>query len=108
MFFLTEEEFRNFKKEILLEIQKILAKKEQPFPEMLTSKEVCKLLRKCPGTLRTMRKKGLISSIKVGRGMLYNGQEILDVLKGKKSGGATGCVVYWFTALYPLLQLDWE
>ena len=105
---LTEDEYRNMNQELLLNIKKLLVKNEQPFPELLTTNEVCKMIRRSPGTLRSMREKGAIPFSRVGRGLLYKRQDVLDLLKGKKSTGLAGCLVYWFTTLYPLLQLGGE
>ena len=99
---LTGEEFEHFKKELFDEIKKNLASQDLT-PQLVTSKQVCKILHVSPGKLQRMRNRGKIEFIDMGNKYLYDIKHILSIVavNTKRKGGA--CIIYGI--LVPSLYL---
>lgn len=83
---LTTDDLREFKLELLDQIQ-ILLSKNAPLrnQEWIKSNEVKNLLGVSSGTLANLRSNGTIPYTKIGGIFLYNLNDILDVLDENKS-----------------------
>ena len=60
--------------------------KEEKFPELLTLKEACEILKVHPNTLRQWDEKGIVKAVRFGarRDRRYRKEDILNLLKDKK------------------------
>ncbi len=84
---ITTDDLREFKMELLSDIQKLFSK----IPALAAPKrflkthEVMSLLKMSAGTLQTHRNNGTIPFIRVGGGLLYDYDEIMDFLNSGKN-----------------------
>ena len=85
---LTSEDLREFKIELISEIEKLLRQNGiQPVKRWLKSKEVRKLLNISPGTLQTLRINRTLSFSKIGGVIYYEYEDILKMINNNKSTG---------------------
>jgi hypothetical protein len=85
---LTTDDLREFKVELIGEIEKLLRKNGiQPVKKWLKSKEVRKLLNISPGTLQTLRINRTLSYSKIGGVIYYEYEDILKMINNNKSTG---------------------
>lgn len=78
---ITTDDLREFKLELLEEIERLLKKTAgQPSKRWLKSYEVRKLLGISPGTLQNLRINGSLPFTKVGGVMFYDYQDIQKML----------------------------
>ncbi len=80
---ITKEDLKEFKKELLEELQKIFNAKTPEQKQWLKSAEVRKLLKISSGTLQTLRINGHLRYTKVGGTMYYSFQDIEKMLEQK-------------------------
>jgi hypothetical protein len=77
---ITTDDLKNFKEQILSEIQEIFQKYHGvPYKRWLKSNEVRRLLKISSGTLQTLRLNGTLKYSKVG-GILYYDQDYVNQL----------------------------
>jgi hypothetical protein len=82
---ITPEDLRNFKLELLEEIQKLLTQRHPaPVRKWLKSHEVRKLLTISPGTLQNLRVNGSLPFTKIGAVMYYEYDDIEKMLEQHK------------------------
>ncbi|HEX5170790.1 MAG TPA: helix-turn-helix domain-containing protein [Cyclobacteriaceae bacterium] len=82
---ITPEDLRNFKQELLEEIQKLLAQKDAgPVRRWMKSPEVRKLLNVSPGTLQNLRVNGTLPFTKIGGAIYYDYEDIREMLESRK------------------------
>ena len=79
---ITKEDLKEFKIELLEDLQKMLSQKTQD-KKWLKSNEVRKLLKISSGTLQTLRINGTLQYSKVGGTIYYNYQDIEKMLNQK-------------------------
>lgn len=79
---ITKEDLKEFKIELLEDLQKILSQKMQD-KKWLKSNEVRKILKISSGTLQTLRINGTLEYSKVGGTIYYNYQDIEKMLNQK-------------------------
>ena len=79
---ITKEDLKEFKIELLEDLQKMLFQKTQD-KKWLKSNEVRKLLKISSGTLQTLRINGTLQYSKVGGTIYYNYQDIEKMLNQK-------------------------
>ncbi|AZI22507.1 DNA-binding protein [Chryseobacterium taklimakanense] len=73
---ITKEDLKEFKKELLEDLQKIFNAETPEQKQWLKSAEVRKLLKISSGTLQTLRINGHLRYTKVGGTMYYSFQDI--------------------------------
>jgi hypothetical protein len=84
---ITTDDLKNFKEQILSEIQEIFQKYHGvPYKRWLKSNEVRRLLKISSGTLQTLRLNGTLKYSKVG-GILYYDQDYVNQLLLKVEEG---------------------
>jgi hypothetical protein len=82
---ITIEDLQNFKRELLEEIQKLLAQKHHtPVRKWLKSHEVRRLLTISPGTLQNLRINGTLPFTKIGGVLYYDVEDIEKMLSDRK------------------------
>ncbi len=82
---LTTDDLREFKIELLEDIQKLLKKNtNSPEKRWLKSYEVRELLNISPGTLQHMRVSGILPFTKIGGTIYYDHGEINELLQKNK------------------------
>jgi hypothetical protein len=83
----TIEDLQNFKKELLEEIQRLLAERSTNTParKWLKSHEVRRLLTISPGTLQHLRVNGTLPFTKVGGVIYYDQDDIQKMLHAHKN-----------------------
>jgi hypothetical protein len=85
---LTTADLRDFKVELIGEIQRLLNQNGiQPVKKWMRSKEVRKLLNISPGTLQTLRVNGTITFSRIGGVIFYEYEEILKMVERNKTKG---------------------
>jgi len=85
---LTTDDLREFKVELVHEIEKLLRQNGiQPVKKWLKSKEVRKLLNISPGTLQTMRINGTLTFSKIGGVIYYEYDDIQKMIENNKRKG---------------------
>jgi hypothetical protein len=85
---LTTADLREFKVELIGEIQRLLNQNGiQPVKKWMRSKEVRKLLNISPGTLQTLRVNGTITFSRIGGVIFYEYEEILKMVERNKTKG---------------------
>lgn len=78
---ITREDLQNLKAELLSEFKSILGKNRQPEnKEWLRSTQVRQMLQISPGTLQSLRIKGLLRYTKVGGCFFYKQADIAQML----------------------------
>jgi len=81
----TTEDLTDLKLELLDEIQKLLTIKSIKVPKRyLKSSDVMELLKISPGTLQNLRINGTLPYSKVGGVILYDSEEIQEVISSNK------------------------
>lgn len=80
---ITKEDLKEFKKELLEDLQKIFNSKTPEQKQWLKSSEVRKLLKISSGTLQTLRINGSLRYTKVGGTLYYSFQDIEKMLEQK-------------------------
>ena len=84
--FITREDLRFFKAELLMEFKKILnASSLQPEHKWMKSCEVRKMLRISAGTLQNLRINGTLSYTRVGKTLYYKTEDINRILEANRS-----------------------
>jgi hypothetical protein len=83
---ITLEDLHNFKMELISEIKEIVftGHSRHPQKKWLKSKEVRQLLNISPGTLQNLRVTGTLSFTQIGGILLYNQDDINDILEENK------------------------
>jgi hypothetical protein len=82
---LTVDELYDFKRQLLFEIKTLLKEQGgQPTKKWLKSREVRKLLAISPGTLQTLRMKGILPYKRVGGLIYHDSEDIQKMLDSKK------------------------
>ncbi|MEO2061216.1 MAG: helix-turn-helix domain-containing protein [Mesonia sp.] len=82
---ITTDDLREFKLELLEEIQELLLKQHSTTSKKwLRSKEVRELLGISPGTLQNLRINGTLPYTKIGGVLYYDEEEINTVLEKNK------------------------
>lgn len=79
---ITKEDLKEFKKELISEIQGILNPEQGASKKWLKSHEVRKLLGISPGTLQNLRINGTLRFTKVGSILYYKAQDIDLLMEG--------------------------
>lgn len=83
---ITPEDLKNFKLELLEDIQKLLSQRnEVPARKWLKSHEVRRMLTISPGTLQHLRVKGVLPYTKIGGVIYYDYTDIEKMLQENKS-----------------------
>jgi hypothetical protein len=78
---ITTDDLREFKKELLSEIKKLLHEQGgQPTSKWIRSNEVKKMLGLSPGTLQNLRINGTLPFTKIGGVIFYNLTDIQKML----------------------------
>lgn len=78
---ITTDDLRDFKIELLEEFKELLAKQTSgAIKKYLRSSEVMSILQISPGTLQNLRLNGTLPYSKVGGILLYDAQDIQEVL----------------------------
>ena len=86
---ITTEDLREFKKELLEDIKKLLEVKAMvASKQWLKSSEVRKLLGISSGTLQNYRINGSLSYTKIGATLFYSHDDIEKILSQNKSNAA--------------------
>ncbi|MEI7582730.1 helix-turn-helix domain-containing protein [Runella sp.] len=80
----TTEDFEEFKKELLGEINQLFDLKLGNVRRWLKSDEVQRMLKVSPGTLQTLRLNGTIPFTKVGGTIFYDLEDINRILTESK------------------------
>ena len=80
---ITKEDLKEFKIELLEDLQKILNSSKTMEKKWLKSNEVRKILKISSGTLQTLRINGTLQYSKVGGTIYYNYQDIEKMLNQK-------------------------
>ena len=80
----TVEDFELFKKDLIDEIQKILAGRPAAQKRWLKSNEVRRLLLISPGTLQNLRVNGTLPFTKIGSVIFYDHDDIQKMLESNK------------------------
>lgn len=82
---ITTEDLKEFKKELLSDIQELLIKQQNGVTKKwLKSTEVMKLLKISPGTLQNFRVNGTLPFTKIGGIIYYEASDIQEVLTSNK------------------------
>ena len=74
--FVTKEELVQQNQEFILQIKKLLMESSKPTIEVLTSKEVKKILKISDGTLQNLRVKGILKTVKLEGTHYYSAAQI--------------------------------
>lgn len=80
---ITKEDLREFKGELLKEIEQLMQPGQGQSKKWLKSAEVRKLLGISPGTLQNLRINGTLRFTKVGSIMYYKLEDINKILEGE-------------------------
>lgn len=82
---ITTEDLKEFKKELLSDIQELLIKQQNGVTKKwLKSTEVMKMLKISPGTLQSFRVNGTLPFTKIGGIIYYEASDIQEVLTSNK------------------------
>ncbi|EGV43644.1 helix-turn-helix domain-containing protein [Bizionia argentinensis JUB59] len=85
---ITTEDLYDFKLELFNELKKLLnenTKKSNKIKKYLKSGEVMELLQISPGTIQNLRMNGTIPYTKIGGIILYEYEEIIQILNNNKT-----------------------
>ena len=96
---LTAEELKHFQKELIEEIKVVFALHEKS-PELIKSRDLCKMLGISAGNLQNMRKTGKIEFIQIGRKITYELKHILDLIEKNKRNKGMHCILYFFLSSF--------
>lgn len=81
--YITKKDLDQFKKEFLVELNKLISKKEAPV-KWLKSHQVQRLLAISPSTLLVLRLNGVIPYSKLGGNIFYSSHDINAVMQKHK------------------------
>ncbi len=82
---LTVKDLQKFKTELLQEIKDLLVLRDTPMgKKLLKTKDVCQILRICPGTLQNLRNNETIRFKKVGGTIFYKHEDIERLVENRK------------------------
>jgi hypothetical protein len=79
--FLTKEDLKNFKTELIDELKMILKPDDGSTKTWLKSADVRRILKISPGTLQTLRVNGTLQYTKVGSTLYYKLDDINNILE---------------------------
>jgi Helix-turn-helix domain len=83
---LTVDDLNDFKRQLLFEIKSLLKEQGgQPTKKWLKSRDVRKLLNISPGTLQTLRMKGILPYKRVGGLIYHDSDDIQRMLESNKA-----------------------
>jgi hypothetical protein len=83
---LTLDDLTDFKRQLLFEIKTLLKEYGgQPSKKWLKSRDVRKLLDISPGTLQTLRMKGILPFKRIGGLIYHDSEDIQKMLESKKT-----------------------
>jgi hypothetical protein len=85
----TIGDLKDFKKDLLEQLSRIVAENMTPAKKWLKSAEVRKLLNISPGTLQSMRNRGELSYTKVGGIIFYEAEDIQKMISKNKVSAIT-------------------
>lgn len=85
--FLTRDDMKNFKTELIEEIRRIIQPQAEN-KEWLKSSDVMKLLNCSPGTLQNLRINGSLPWTKIGGTIYYAYSDVMKVLNSNKRNAA--------------------
>lgn len=78
---ITKEDLQLFRLQLLQDIKLLFSKSEPQVKQWLRSSEVRKMLKISPGTLQSLRIKGVLKFTKLGGVLYYNKEDINKVLE---------------------------
>ena len=81
---ITKEDLREFRHQLLNDLEQIIQSKPHEQKQWLKSFEVRKLLKISPGTLQNLRINGTLSFTRIGSIMYYSYQDIEKLLEKNK------------------------
>lgn len=82
---ITIDDLSDFKSQLLFEIKSLFKEHHgQPIKQWIKSNEVRKLLNISPGTLQSMRVKGILPFTRIGGVIFYSSEDIHRMLESKK------------------------
>ena len=77
---ITREDLEQFRRDLLKDLQRLIAKPEPPKP-WLKSVDVRRLLKISPNTLQSLRTRGVVSYTRVGGILFYKYEDIETLLE---------------------------
>lgn len=81
---LTKQDLEDFKGQLIQEIKDLLLSPDINTDKWMRSSEIRRFLKISPGTLQTLRVKGLLPYTKIGGVIFYNYRDVLRMLEGNK------------------------